>query len=600
MKKSIEYLKIKLAHKNIVSITGNVNDLYTFEDNNELKSIDLKGILEEFAKENEFSKLEYFSPGYGALNLLDSEDGRKYKQIPDIENIDEFLMRIIENTNDIDDGSSIISHTPGIYVINFADSFFNNQNNQSNYLDNLVNLISKLLDNNNRENYLDDFGRLNKQDKLVLIMRDSGHLLFDIYNKNIEYCEVLIKRPNIEERKAIIKYNARHFRTTDSNELNVDTLTLNKAVALTDGLTCIEILQLARINDKHQSFVNRYNMVTFNQKESEWEKIDYEKIKNLKNTFLKRVQGQDYAIDKIHAIITNSFLGLNGLMYNQSMSKPKGILFFVGPTGTGKTEISKTLAEFVFGSEKKLIRFDMSEYNHEHSDQRLIGAPPGYVGYDSGGELTNKVKDNPFSILLFDEIEKAHPKILDKFLQILEDGRLTSSKGELIDFSETFIIFTSNIGTKEITADISDEPLVRQQFISQVKKHFIEKMNRPELLNRIGDKNIVSFNFIHKYEIIKSIVSSKMSILFNKIEKEQNVIVNYQDSLETFVRIVNKKMDPLMGARGIINNIDELLADKVSEFLFTNYEKIRDAKLNKKTLNSTMIIRGNEIEFEFN
>ncbi|AFX74678.1 ATPases with chaperone activity, ATP-binding subunit [Mesomycoplasma hyorhinis SK76] len=135
-------------------------------------------------------------------------------------------------------------------------------------------------------------------------------------------------------------------------------------------------------------------------------------------------------------------------------------MFFTGPTGTGKTEISKALAEFIFGSENHLIRFDMSEYNLEHSDQKLIGAPPGYEGHEAGGQLTNAIKEKPFSIVLFDEIEKAHGRILDKFLQILEDGRLTSSKGELVDFSETFIIFTSNLGVSEVGkqgSDSSDE-----------------------------------------------------------------------------------------------------------------------------------------------
>ncbi|MBN4083278.1 ATP-dependent Clp protease ATP-binding subunit [Mycoplasma sp. CSL10137] len=596
MKKSLEYLNIKLSQKNIISIVGNVNDLYTFiDDENNLVSTDLKGVLEQFAIKNKYQRAEYFTPGYGALNLLDQKGRDTYNTIDNIDDINEFMLEIIKKTKDDEDGT----HTPGIYVINFADSFFNNQNNQNNYLDNLVNLISRFLDNDKKINYLSDYGRLDDQDKLVLIMRDSHNLITDIYNKNIEYAEVNIKKPNIEERENIIKYNSREFKTIDSKELNIKGKTLNKAVALTDGLTCIEILQLARIKDNKQSFVNRYNLATFNQKESEWEKIDYEKIKNLKNIFLKRVQGQDYAIDKIHNVLTNSFLGLNGLMYSQSMSKPKGILFFVGPTGTGKTEISKTLAEFVFGSEKKLIRFDMSEYNHEHSDQRLIGAPPGYVGYDSGGELTNKVKENPFSILLFDEIEKAHPKILDKFLQILEDGRLTSSKGELIDFSETFIIFTSNIGTREITADFKDEPAVRKQFIKEVKKHFIENMNRPELLNRIGDKNVVPFNFIYKYEIIKTIIHSKLKNLFSKVQDQYNVEISYKDSIDALTDLIKDTADHLMGARGIINNLDELVMNKISKFLFQNYSDIKNAKENEKILNAKMIVTRKEVEFEF-
>ncbi|QBF34826.1 ATP-dependent Clp protease ATP-binding subunit [Mycoplasmopsis phocirhinis] len=597
MIKSLKYLQIKLAQKNIISITGNVNDIYTyFNEDNEFISVDIKNIIENFARNNNYSKAEYFSPGYKLLNLLDQDNDNNYKRIDDVDNIDEFMSRVLNN---IDDANLEYEHTPGIWVIDFADSIFNNQNNQNNYLDNLINLISIFLNNNNKKHYLDDHGRLEKQDKLILIMRDSHNLIFDIYHKNIEYAEVLIKKPNIDERKNIIKNLSKFFRTADVNELGVEGAILNNASALTDGLSCKEIIQFARIKDNKQTFSNRYNLTTFNQKESQWEKINYEKIKNLKNEFIKRVKGQNYAIDKIYNILTSSFLGLNGLLYSQSKNKPKGILFFVGPTGTGKTEISKTLAEFVFGNEKKLIRFDMSEYNHEHSDQRLIGAPPGYVGYDSGGELTNKVKENPFSILLFDEIEKAHSKILDKFLQILEDGRLTSSKGELIDFSESFIIFTSNIGTNKIDADFADEPLVRSQFIEHVRNHFIEKINRPELLNRIGNKNIVPFNFIHNREIIKTIIHSKLKVLFGEIEDKYNLIIDYNNDLNELVDYIVKIMDKRMGARGIINNIDELLSSKINQFLFDNYEKIVASKNEKNILQAKMTMFRSEVEFSF-
>jgi len=141
------------------------------------------------------------------------------------------------------------------------------------------------------------------------------------------------------------------------------------------------------------------------------------------------------------------------MQHSSESSKPRGILFLAGPTGTGKTEIVKAIAEALFEDEKTLIRFDMSEYTAEHSDQKLFGAPPGYVGYDNGGQLTNAVKNNPFSILLFDEIEKAHPNIMDKFLQILEDGRMTDGQGNTVYFSETLIFFTSNVGISRETID---------------------------------------------------------------------------------------------------------------------------------------------------
>ncbi|MDE6289789.1 MAG: AAA family ATPase, partial [Ureaplasma sp.] len=204
-------------------------------------------------------------------------------------------------------------------------------------------------------------------------------------------------------------------------------------------------------------------------------------------------------------------------------------MFFAGPTGTGKTELSKSIAEFIFGDEKRIIRFDMSEFNHEHSDQRLIGAPPGYVGYDAGGELTNKVKENPFSVLLFDEIEKAHNKILDKFLQILEDGRLTSSQGEIIDFSQTFIIFTSNIGANKANVNSSFDDL-EKYFVNEVKKYFYEELQRPEILNRFSEKNIVAFNFITDFNIIKEIVESKLNKIIKNLLEEKNISLTYNEN----------------------------------------------------------------------
>ncbi len=203
-----------------------------------------------------------------------------------------------------------------------------------------------------------------------------------------------------------------------------------------------------------------------------------------------RVLGQDHAVARSLDVLLRSAMGLTGAQARSRSGRPQGVLFFAGPTGVGKTELAKALAEVLFGAEDAYTRFDMSEFSAEHSEARLIGAPPGYVGHGSGGELTNAVRQKPFSILLFDEIEKAHPRILDKFLQILEDGRLTDGSGDTAYFSETVIIFTSNLGTAQLD-DHGKAAGAEATILATIQKHFITELQRPELLNRIGDNIIV-------------------------------------------------------------------------------------------------------------
>ncbi|WP_308701587.1 AAA family ATPase [Mesomycoplasma hyorhinis] len=268
-------------------------------------------------------------------------------------------------------------------------------------------------------------------------------------------------------------------------------------------------------------------------------------------------------------------------------------MFFTGPTGTGKTEISKALAEFIFGSENHLIRFDMSEYNLEHSDQKLIGAPPGYEGHEAGGQLTNAIKEKPFSIVLFDEIEKAHGRILDKFLQILEDGRLTSSKGELVDFSETFIIFTSNLGVSEVGkqgSDSSDEE-TRRTFTKAVENHFNKELKRPEILNKIGVKNIVPFNFISDNQIKKDIITSKFNQLNNWLKREKNIKLSElnDEQWKTLIFKINQIYDKSLGARGLIACFQSIFVDILSNYLFCIHNDIQN-HLNNPSENQDYLI----------
>jgi ATP-dependent Clp protease ATP-binding subunit ClpA len=251
-------------------------------------------------------------------------------------------------------------------------------------------------------------------------------------------------------------------------------------------------------------------------------------------------------------------------------------MFLAGPSGVGKTELAKTMTELLFGDEKAYIRFDMSEFSAEHADQRLLGAPPGYVGYDAGGELTGAIRERPFSIVLFDEIEKAHPRILDKFLQILDDGVLTSGRGERVYFSESVIVFTSNLGIYRVDASgqrvpnvSTEEPYeaVERKVRDEIEKYFKVQLNRPELLNRIGE-NIVVFDFIRK-PVAEQIYEKMVANILERLADAQQMRITLPDPVNTALREHCIK-DLSLGGRGIGNQLEAWLVNPLARALFDN------------------------------
>ena len=276
---------------------------------------------------------------------------------------------------------------------------------------------------------------------------------------------------------------------------------------------------------------------------------DKEKILHIEDVLRKDVVGQDEALKAVARAIKRNKAGLS------DASRPIGSFMFLGPTGVGKTEVAKTLAKFLFDSEKSLIRIDMSEYMEKHAASRLVGAPPGYVGYEEGGQLTEAVRRKPYSVILFDEIEKAHPDVFNTLLQVLDDGRLTDNKGVVVDFKNTIIIMTSNIASDKII-EIEDSEAKREAVNSELKKHF-----KPEFLNRLDD--IVIFNPL-KLDDITQIVS----ILFAGIQKRlqaKEITITLSDKAKEYIAKVG--FDPIYGARPLKRALYETIEDKLSELI---------------------------------
>ncbi|GIF73915.1 AAA family ATPase [Asanoa siamensis] len=288
-----------------------------------------------------------------------------------------------------------------------------------------------------------------------------------------------------------------------------------------------------------------------------------------------RVIGQPQAVTKTLDILKRAALGLSGAQASRSSARPRGVLFFAGPTGVGKTELAKSVAQLVFGDENAYLRFDMSEFSAEHSGDRLIGAPPGYVGFEAGGELTNAVRQQPFRVILFDEIEKAHARILDKFLQILEDGRLTDGRGGTVHFSESILIFTSNLGMYvDDPATGTLQPTVRpgtpyqeveQKVRAAIEDHFNRKLSRPELLNRLGD-NIVVFNFVSP-EAAGRIFESQLANILGRLRDEHDVRVTLADDVHAQLRD-RCTADLVHGGRGIGSALETALVNPLARALF--------------------------------
>ena len=316
-----------------------------------------------------------------------------------------------------------------------------------------------------------------------------------------------------------------------------------------------------------------------------------ERLLKLESILHERIIGQSQAVTAVAKAIRRGRVGL------KDPKRPIGSFIFLGPTGVGKTELCKALAQAMFGSENMLIQLDMSEYMEKHTVSRLIGSPPGYIGFDEGGQLTEKVRKHPYSVLLFDEIEKAHPDVFNVLLQILEEGALTDSQGRSVDFKNTVIILTSNIGArfivdKKVTFGFGDAT-TKERDESNIKSRVLEELKgvfRPEFLNRVDD--IIVFNKLTKDEI-KRIAGNMLQGLKNRL-KNLNIQIEFTDNVLT--ALAQKGFDSVYGARPLRREIQNQIEDGLSEKILDSSIKNGDSVVcdyldNKFVFNSKQALK---------
>ena len=396
--------------------------------------------------------------------------------------------------------------------------------------------------------------------------------------------EVQLEVPNLEDRFRFATHLARSHGWLGDGDEAASKRRLQQFALECDGKPLVAMDAIARVAEAEgldlDHISDAIRVFRTGSRRNPWTSpVLRSRMQDGREMLEARIKAQPHAIDKTLDILARSILGLSGAQSGAMHTRPRGALFFVGPTGVGKTELAKAVTELLFGDETLCHRFDMSEFMEENSVARLIGAPPGQPAHEKGGELVNAAMRRPFSVFLFDEVEKAHPRVLDLFLQILDEGRLTDARGATAYFSEALIVFTSNIGIVTgskaenlgmtvLPSDSHAELTVK--ITRAVEEHFRNELRRPELLNRIG-QNVVVFDFLTQTGM-GTIFDAILARVLQRVEIEQGVNITFSPEARQSLRQLCTR-DSFDGGRGIANRIETHFINPLARQFFQEEPK---------------------------
>ena len=601
----IQELDRQLRRGKQVILYGNIDDRYR----------NANGSYEYLDK---FLENYFFAHGYRAvIHFNIAERGRvstvSGEKIPEIKEIDlESTTRCVENicgiltkpkqdrnvAKDSQENAPNVEHIPTAAVFEFADRLAQAQQQVESerrilvYLRKTLGLTQNLLPAVLKQHSaLPQQELAGRRNAMVFVASSLQSLPSWFYQDHPSLALIRIPRPEKKERAEFLEKYIGKFVSEEVRDDAEKAKILESFVENTEDLTISDLISIARMVYSESRKIHNSQEIKdlifyyrYGDEKDPWETFNHEKIRNAFKEITHRVIGQDEAVRRIVNMLKQANVGISMSSSSPTGGKPKGVFFFVGPTGVGKTELAKALAELIFGSEERMHRFDMSEYSESHAAEILTGAPPGYVGYEEGGQLTNYVREHPFSILLFDEIEKANGKVMDKFLQILEDGRLTDGKGLTVYFSQSVIIFTSNIGSDTLDGmdQISDDTPpyleVQEHYKKEVQDHFVKTLGRPEIFNRLGN-NILVFDLLRPTYVrgifskfMRNLEASARAHHFTlRYEAEQGGITsNAEESTLCgwIVEMMKDRSNLLYGGRRIRVQMEEKIEQPLAGWIF--------------------------------